>query len=90
MGRGIRNEKNKSENFIYIRLLYFCYCICKIEVTRLENNLYKTNDGFYIETKFCYEYANREEAILSYEQYSYDNKLIFKNGQNCEVKRVSR
>ncbi|MGY4674656.1 hypothetical protein ACWIVU_02025 [Ursidibacter arcticus] len=60
----------------------------KVEITRLESNLYKTSDGFYIETKYCYEYATRDEAILSYEQYSYDNKLIFKNGQSCEIKRV--
>lgn len=60
----------------------------KVEVTRLDNNLYKTLEGVYIETKYCYEYANREEAVLSYEQYSYDNKLIFNNGTTCDVKRV--
>lgn len=62
----------------------------KVEITRLDSNLYKTSDGFYIETKYCYEYATREEAVLSYEQYSYDNKLIFSNGTSCEVKRVFR
>lgn len=60
----------------------------KVEVTRLDSNLYKTSDGFYIETKFCHEYARSEEAILSYEQYLYDNKLIFKNSTSCDVKRV--
>ena len=34
----------------------------------------------YIETKYCYEYATRAEAVLRYEQYSYDNKLIFDSG----------
>lgn len=62
----------------------------KVEITRIDSNLYKTNEGLYIETQYCYEYATREEAILSYDQYSYDNKLIFKNGQSCEVKRVLR
>ena len=60
----------------------------KVELTRVESNLYKTREGIYIETKYCYEYANREEAILSYDKYSYDNKIIFKNNQTCEVKRV--
>lgn len=60
----------------------------KVEITRLDRNLYKTSDGVYIETKYCYEYARREEAVLSYEQYSYNNKLIFKNGQQCDVARV--
>ncbi|WP_159991382.1 hypothetical protein [Pelistega ratti] len=60
----------------------------KVEVTRIDNNLYRTSDKVYIETKFCYEYANREDAVLSYEQYSYDNKLIFDNGNVCEVTKV--
>lgn len=60
----------------------------KVEVTRLDTNLYKTPEGVYIETQYCYEYANREEAVLSYEQYSYDNKLIFNNGTTCDVKRI--
>lgn len=61
----------------------------KVEVTRVESNLYKTSNGIYIETKYCYEYATREEAILSYDRYAtYDNKLIFANGQSCDVVRV--
>lgn len=60
----------------------------KVEVTRVEGNLYKTREGIYIETKYCYEYANRDEAILSYERNSHDNKLIFSNGQSCDVARV--
>ncbi|MFZ7201202.1 hypothetical protein [Avibacterium avium] len=61
----------------------------KVEVSRIDTNLYKTSEGVYIETKYCYEYANREEAILSYEQYSYDNKLIFSNGSStCDIKRI--
>ena len=60
----------------------------KVEVTRLDTNLYRTSDGVYIETNMCLELALREEAILSYEQYSYNNKLVFKNGTSCDVKRV--
>ena len=57
----------------------------KVEVTRLDTNLYRTSDGVYIETNMCLELALREEAILSYEQYSYNNKLVFKNGTSCDV-----
>ncbi len=60
----------------------------KVEVTRLDKDLYRTSEGFYIETKYCYEYATRDTAVLSYEQYSYDNKLIFEGGDTCEVKRI--
>ncbi|ATW42561.1 hypothetical protein Q7469_12175 [Glaesserella parasuis] len=60
----------------------------KVTVTRIDSNLYKTNEGIFIETQYCYEYANRDEAVLSYEQYSYNNKLIFSNNQSCDVKRV--
>ncbi|MBS5999506.1 hypothetical protein [Haemophilus parainfluenzae] len=60
----------------------------KIEITRLDSNLYRTTDGIYIETEFCHEYARGDEAVLSYEQYSYDNKLIFQNGETCDVKRI--
>ncbi|MCK9109155.1 hypothetical protein MZA89_00250 [Haemophilus influenzae] len=62
----------------------------KVEITRLDSNLYRTTDGIYIETKFCHEYARGDEAVLSYEQYSYDNKLIFQNGETCDVKRIFR
>ncbi|MFC0323347.1 hypothetical protein ACFFHT_07225 [Gallibacterium melopsittaci] len=60
----------------------------KIEIRREQSNLYKTREGFYIKTKYCYEYAYGEEAILSYDRYSYDNKLIFQNGNSCEIERL--
>lgn len=60
----------------------------KIEIRREQSNLYKARDGFYIKTKYCYEYAYGEEAILSYDKYSYDNKLIFQNGKSCEIERL--
>lgn len=63
----------------------------KVYVKRLDNNIYITTDKkVIIETKYCYEYAYGDEAILVYEPYSYDNKIIFVNSENsCEVKSVS-
>ncbi|AVK80573.1 hypothetical protein [Campylobacter fetus] len=83
----------------FILFVFICISIVNAElysvrVKKVDNNLYKTSDGFYIETKYCYEYASTsKDAILKYDRYSYDNKLIFDNGislnnGSCEVKRV--
>ncbi len=62
----------------------------KIEVKRLDTNLYKdVSSGVIIKTKYCYEYTYGDPAILKYGRYSYDNKLIFTNsGTSCEVETV--
>ncbi len=60
----------------------------KVNVKRVDQDLYRTSTGLFIQTKYCYEYAYGEDAILKYEQYSYDNKLIFDSGTSCEVARV--
>lgn len=60
----------------------------KVYIKRLDQDLYKTSEGVYIQTKYCYEYVYGEDAVLRYEKYSYDNKLIFDNGTVCEVEKV--
>lgn len=64
--------------------------VYEVQVTRIDQDLYKTPEGIYIETRYCYEYAYGEDAILKYEQYGYDNKLIFDSGTSCEVKGLFR
>lgn len=59
-----------------------------VNVRRIDKDLYKTSDGVYIQTKYCYEYAYGDDAVLIYEKYSYDNKLVFDNGTVCEVEKV--
>lgn len=54
------------------------------------DDLYKTDSGFYIETTYCFHDSWGEKAILKYEEYGYDNKIIFDNGTSCEVERVFR
>lgn len=52
----------------------------KVELTRKGSNIYKVEEtSFYIETKYCYEYATYDEVILKIEDtYSYDKgKIIF-------------
>ncbi len=61
----------------------------KVNVSRLEQDLYKDHSsGTLIETQYCYEYATRQDAVLKYEPYAYDNKLIFDSGTSCGVKRL--
>jgi len=60
----------------------------KVNVKRIDQDLYKTTDGFYIKTRYCYEYTYGNDAVLKYEQYSYDNKLIFDSGNSCQVEKV--
>ena len=60
-------------------------------VKRLDQDLYKTADGFYIETQYCYHYTYGEEAILRWEgSVSMDNKIIWADDSTCKVKRIWR
>lgn len=61
----------------------------KVNVKRIDKDLYKTTtDGLYIQTRYCYEYTYGDDAVLKYDQYSYDNKLIFDSGTSCDVVKV--
>lgn len=60
-------------------------------VKRLEKDLYSARSGpakVLIETKYCYEYAFNDDAVLKYDAYSYDNKIIFDDNASCDVARV--
>jgi hypothetical protein len=60
-----------------------------VNVSRVDQDLYKDhNSGSLIETKFCYEYVYYQDAVLKWEAYSYDNKLIFNDGTKCDVKAL--
>ena len=61
----------------------------KVNVKRVDQDLYKTTTGnLYIQTRYCFEYTYGDDAVLKYEDYSYDNKLIFDSGTSCEVVKV--
>jgi hypothetical protein len=58
----------------------------EVTVTRIDQDLYKTTDGIYIKTQYCYVYAYGVDAILVYQPYSYANKIIFTDqSQSCSV-----
>jgi hypothetical protein len=50
----------------------------KISVTRKASNLYKVDgQDIYIETRYCYEYATGDDAVLIIESnYGYDKGVI--------------
>ena len=53
----------------------------KVDLTRKGSNIYKVESTkYYIETRYCYEYATYEEVILVIESsYGYNKgKIIFK------------
>lgn len=61
----------------------------KVNVKRVDQDLYKTTTGnLYIQTRYCFEFTYGDDAVLKYEDYSYDNKLIFGSGTSCEVVKV--
>ncbi len=62
--------------------------VFKVNVRRLDKDLYRTDEGIYVQTRYCYANAYGDDAILKYEPYSYDNKLIFDDGEVCEVVKV--
>lgn len=59
-----------------------------VNVRRIDKDLYKTDEGVYIQTKYCHEYTYGDDAVLRYEPYGYDNKLIFDSGEVCDVEKV--
>ena len=77
---------------ILIVLLSFTFILAdhKISVTRIDSNVYRIDSGWnrggHITTRYCYVYAYRMEAILDDEW----NKLIFENGESCDVVGVHK
>ena len=61
----------------------------KVNLRRVDQDLYKTTTGgLYIQTRYCYEYTYGDDAVLKYEDYSYDNKIIFDSGTSCDVVKI--
>jgi hypothetical protein len=79
------------KTLIFISLIFSTACaeLYKVTLTRLDQNLYRDEaSGVIIETKYCYEYASKDDAVLSFEANSYNNKIIFSSGTTCEIKQI--
>ena len=57
-------------------------------VKRVDQDLYKTSDGTYIETQYCYHYTYGEDALLKWEGAYGDNKVIWEDDSTCKAKSV--
>ena len=55
-----------------------------VSITRKDSNLYKVdNKEIWVQTRYCYEYAYYEDAVLS------SSQIVFvDNETTCDVKRV--
>ena len=56
----------------------------KVNVRRLDQDLYKTQEGVFIQTRYCYEYTYGDDAIYNHST----QKLIFNSGNTCDVAKV--
>lgn len=87
------NYRPGGRAIVVVLLLTLAGTVCaemyKVTVKRIDKDLYKTDEGVYIQTKYCYEYTYGDEAVLKYDSYGYDNRLIFvDSGTTCDVVKV--
>lgn len=62
--------------------------ISKVHIKKVEQDLYQTSDGSYIQTNNCYVDANGKDAVLTFEKYACNNHLQFNAQTQCEVLEV--
>jgi len=62
----------------------------QVNVKKVEQDLYQTSDGLYIETRFCAVDTYGDNAVLNYEKYACKNSLRFSSNETCEVQLVFR
>jgi hypothetical protein len=60
-----------------------------VNIKSIEKNHYQTiEDGMHIHTRYCDEIAYADSALLVFEPYGLENKLVFRSGIACEVIQV--
>ena len=59
--------------------------ISKVNVKKIEQDLYQASDGSYIQTDSCYAEADEVDAVLKYEKYECGNSLRFNLNTTCKV-----
>lgn len=66
----------------------------QVTINKVGNNMYKDSlSGFLIKTSLCLEYAYSDDAILVWNypmpgEFSYGGKLIFSDGDSCDVMAI--
>lgn len=69
------------------------YSAYLVNVTRKSQDFYVTGNGNVILTQQCFEFAYGDEAVLFWDYPTgttipYGGRLVFKNGQACDVQGV--
>lgn len=60
-----------------------------INIKSVERNHYQTiEESMHIHTRYCDEIAYADSALLVFEPYGLENKLVFRSGVTCEVTQV--
>lgn len=60
-----------------------------INIKSVERNHYQTiEESMHIHTRYCDEIAYADSALLVFEPYGLENKLVFRSGVICEVTQV--
>lgn len=62
-------------------------------ITRKSNDLYQIDGkAIYIKTRFCYEYSYSEKVLFTYNPYGgySQGKIMFKNGQTCDIEKIMK
>lgn len=82
------------KKFLLFLLCIFCANIAhaqsySIYVYRVNSNIYTGGSTYYsedyiIKTKYCYEYALHDEAIIDFDS-PFHPTLIFQNGETCDI-----
>ena len=80
-----------------LRLILIVFFICnlanadsyKLQLSRSDQDIYMDKlNSVVVLTQNCFHYGFSENSILIYQAYSYDNKVIFPNGDVCKVKEA--
>ncbi|ARS50976.1 hypothetical protein CO724_03150 [Ectopseudomonas mendocina] len=60
-----------------------------VNIKSVERNHYQTiEESMHIHTRYCDEIAYADSALLVFEPYGLENKLVFRSGVTCEVTQV--
>ncbi len=98
MGPDLAPDKERGVKTIVAVLLVACAAVASasaeyyvVKPQRVAPDRYRDlYSRLVIETRRCREYTHGEEAVLKFEPYSRDNKLVFDSGAVCAVVRVTR
>ena len=62
-----------------------------VSLTRIDKDVYREDlSKLIVLTRYCYEYAYGQDAVLVYERGSSGNRVIFDGGETCDVRGIYR